>query len=111
MASEVRSEERMQPQADVAGETLIRVEGTLDGLAARRVEVALTRANAGARFRIDLTQVREFHDFGVALLAKTISARRAPTAVLGLHEHHLRLLRYLGIECGGANLAAGVELN
>ncbi len=31
--------------------------------------------------------------------------------MLGLHEHHLRLLRYLGIECGGANLAAGVELN
>ncbi len=47
----------------------------------------------------------------VHLLAKTIAMRRAPTAVLGLHEHHLRLLRYLGIDCAGANLAAGVELN
>ena len=63
-----------------------------------------------AEVRIDLTRVREFHDFGVALLAQAISTRRAPTAVLGLREHHLRLLRYLGIDCEGANLAAGVEL-
>ena len=63
-----------------------------------------------ADVRIDLTRVREFHDFGVALLAQSIAGRHAPTAVLGLQEHHLRLLRYLGIDCGDANLAAGVEL-
>jgi hypothetical protein len=92
------------------GRTVIRLEGVFDVSAARRLAAALMDAGY-ADVRIDMTRVREFHDFGVALLAKTISTRRAPTAVLGLHEHHLRLLRYLGIECGGANLTAGVELN
>jgi hypothetical protein len=91
------------------GRTVIRLEGVFDVPAAERL--ASTLVDAGyADVRIDMTRVREFHDFGVALLAKTIADRRAPTAVLGLQEHHLRLLRYLGIECGGANLAAGVEL-
>jgi hypothetical protein len=92
------------------GRTVIRLEGVFDVSAAR--QLAETLDDAGyADVRIDMTRVREFHDFGVALLARSIATRRAPTAVLGLHEHHLRLLRYLGIECGGANLAAGVELN
>lgn len=90
--------------------TVIRLEGIFDVPAARKVAAALDDAAYG-EVRIDMTRVREFHDFGVALLAQTIAGRRAPTAVLGLHEHHLRLLRHLGIECGGAaNLSAGVEL-
>jgi hypothetical protein len=89
--------------------TIIRLEGVFDVPAARQVAEKLDEAGY-ADVRIDLTRVREFHDFGVALLAQTIATRRAPTAVLGLHEHHLRLLRYLGIECGGANLTAGVDL-
>ena len=89
--------------------TVIRMEGIFDVAAARRLAHKLD----DLRFtdvRIDLTRVREFHDFGVALLAQSIAGRHAPTAVLGLQEHHLRLLRYLGIDCGEANLSAGVEL-
>lgn len=89
--------------------TVIRLDGIFDVAAARRLADALDEAGY-SQVRIDLTRVREFHDFGVALLAQTISIRRAPTAVLGLHEHHLRLLRHLGIDCAGANLSAGVEL-
>ncbi len=89
--------------------TVIRLDGVFDVPAARRLAEELEEARYGD-VRIDMTRVREFHDFGVALLAQTIAGRRAPTAVLGLQEHHLRLLRYLGIECGGANLTAGVEL-
>ncbi len=91
------------------GRTVIRLDGVFDVPAAQRLAATLDDAGHG-EIRIDMTRVREFHDFGVALLAKTIATRRAPTAVLGLHEHHLRLLRHLGIECGGANLSAGVEL-
>lgn len=91
------------------GRTVIRLDGVFDVAAAQRLATTLDDAGY-ADVRIDMTRVREFHDFGVALLAQTIAGRRAPTAVMGLHEHHLRLLRYLGIECGGANLAAGVEL-
>jgi hypothetical protein len=90
--------------------TVIQLDGVFDVPAARRLASVLDDAGY-AEVRIDMTRVREFHDFGVALLAQTISGRRAPTAVLGLHEHHLRLLRHLGIELGAtANLAAGVEL-
>jgi hypothetical protein len=96
--------------ADVAmSPTVIEVEGVFDVPAARRLADALVE-NSYAAVRVDLTRIREFHDFGVALLAQTIAGRRAPTAVVGLHEHHLRLLRYLGIDTGDANFAAGVEL-
>jgi anti-anti-sigma regulatory factor len=89
--------------------TVIRLEGVFDAAAARQLATRLDESGF-ADVRIDMTRVREFHDFGVALLAQSLAGRRAPTAVLGLHEHHLRLLRYLGIDCAGANLAAGVEL-
>jgi hypothetical protein len=92
-----------------AAKTVIRMDGVFDVPAARRLAQALVDAPC-ADVRIDLTRVREFHDFGVALLAQCIAGRRAPTAVLGLQEHHLRLLRHLGIDCGAANLHAGVEL-
>jgi hypothetical protein len=87
----------------------IRMEGIFDISAAQQLSRALDDMRL-ADVRIDLTRVREFHDFGVALLAQSIAGRRAPTSVLGLQEHHLRLLRYLGIDCGAANLSAGVEL-
>jgi hypothetical protein len=85
------------------------MDGVFDVPAARRLARELDD-HQFADVRIDLTRVREFHDFGVALLAQSIAGRRAPTAVMGLQEHHLRLLRYLGIDCAGANLSAGVEL-
>jgi hypothetical protein len=88
--------------------TVIRMDGIFDVPAAKRLARELD-ALGYAEVRIDLTRVREFHDFGVALLANSIAGRRAPTSVVGLHEHHLRLLRYLGIDCG-ASLTAGVEL-
>jgi ABC-type transporter Mla MlaB component len=94
---------------DGHGRTVIQLDGTFDVPAARRLAAELDEAGY-AEIRIDLTRVREFHDFGVALLAESISGRRAPTAVMGLQEHHLRLLRHLGIDCAGANLTAGVEL-
>jgi hypothetical protein len=89
--------------------TVIQMDGVFDVPAARRLAREL-EGTPFANVRIDLTRVREFHDFGVALLAQQIAGRRAPTAVMGLHEHHLRLLRYLNIDCAGANLTAGVEL-
>ncbi len=91
-------------------ETVIELDGVFDVPAARKLARALEDVSC-AEVRIDLTRVREFHDFGVALLAEAIAGRRAPTAVLGLHEHHLRLIRYLGIDGGGiANFCAGVAV-
>jgi hypothetical protein len=95
--------------SEAMGRTVIRMDGIFDVPAAQQLARDLQEIGY-EEVRIDLTRVREFHDFGVALLAQALAGRSAPTAVLGLHEHHLRLLRYLGIDCGAANLSAGVEL-
>lgn len=81
--------------------TEIQLDGVFDIAAARRVAAALDEARY-AEVRVDLTRVREFHDFAVALLAETVAARRAPTTVAGLPERQLRMLRHLGVDGSGA---------
>jgi len=77
---------------------VIRVEGTFDLSAARRVAEALVSARAGEPVDVDLTRVGEFQDLGVAVLAQALASARARVAVRGLRQHHVRLLRYLGID-------------
>jgi len=75
--------------------TTIRVDGVLDVAAAQRLTSAL--AGAGDReVLVDLEHVREFHDLAVVHLARSLAGRRS-VSVTGLRQHHLRLLRYLGI--------------
>ncbi len=88
--------------------TVIRIEGVFDAAAAQRLASALESAD-GADVRIDLTHVREFHDFGIAMLARALSGRHG-VAVSGLRQHQLRLLRYFGIDAGSADLSQPVEL-
>ncbi len=80
--------------------TEIRVAGVFDIAEARRVAAAVDEARF-AEVRIDLTRVRECHDFALAVLCEILAGRRAPTAIVGLGEHHRRLLRQLGIAFGG----------
>lgn len=75
---------------------VIRMDGVFDVSAAQRLARALAEAGDG-EVRIDLTRVREFHDFGIALLARALSGR-VHTSVSGLRRHHVRLLLYLGID-------------
>jgi hypothetical protein len=110
MGGAVRGEVVKNPTvAATRGPTVIHVDGVFDVPAARLVARTLADLSA-MEVRIDMTRVREFHDYGVALLANAIASRRPPTTVLGLHEHHLRLLRYLAIDTGAANLSAGIEI-
>ena len=88
----------MVPNEPVNGESVIRLEGTFDGLAARRVEALLAGAEGGLRFQIDLTHVREFHDFAIAVLAQALTRCRASVALRGLRQHQVRLLRYFGVD-------------
>lgn len=78
---------------------VIQADGTFDVPAAERVAREL-QAAAGLEVRIDLTQVRDFHDFGVAVLARALATQRK-VDVRGLRTHQIRLLRYLGIEAYG----------
>ncbi len=76
---------------------IIRWDGVFDLAAAQEVAQRLAGAPAGAAIHVDLTHVREFHDFGVVVLARALAASPARVAVQGLRHHHWRLLRYLGI--------------
>jgi anti-anti-sigma regulatory factor len=76
----------------------IHVADVLDGLTARRVEAALALARPGDRLLVDLTQVREFHDFGIAVLGQALARCEARVTLRGLRRHQIRVLRYFGVE-------------
>jgi anti-anti-sigma regulatory factor len=79
-------------------DVIIGLEGIFDGPVARRLEAALVRAEPGVRFRIDLTQVLEFQDFAIGVLAQGLSRCRAGVSVRGLRHHQIRMLRYFGVD-------------
>jgi anti-anti-sigma regulatory factor len=87
---------------------VIRVQGTFDAAAAQRLSSALEGAAPG-EVRVDLSDVREFHDFGIAALAHALADHRH-VAVTGLTHHQLRLLRYFGIDAGPVDVGVAVEL-
>jgi len=93
----------------VTDHSLIRLSGAFDGLAARSLEVLLVRAESGERFRVDFTQVREFHDFGIAVLAQALTRSKAHVTLLGLRQHQIRVLRYVGVDTASLERAAGAE--
>ena len=92
------------------GATVIRMDGVFDVPAAQQLARALAQTDADEQVRIDLTQVREFHDYGVTVLAQALAARGTRIAVRGLRQHHLRLLKYFGIDTGGPALGTEVEV-
>jgi len=89
----------MQTEVRATGTVIIQADGTFDVPAAERVAREL-RDTDGLEVRVDLTQVRDFHDFGVAVLARALASRRQ-VSVRGLRTHQIRLLKYLGIDAVG----------
>jgi anti-anti-sigma regulatory factor len=81
-----------------ADESVIRVEGILDGFVARRLEAKLLRYEPGARIHVDLTRIREFHDFGIAVLGQALARCRGRVRLCGLRRNHLAVLAYFGVE-------------
>jgi len=78
----------------------VTLQGAFDRPAALRLEEAVRDLHAGARVDVDLRQVSGFQDCNVALLARALETgrRELTVRVRGLQIHHLRLLRYLGVE-------------
>jgi len=87
----------------------IRLSGAFDGLAARRLERMLVQHEPGTRLSVDLSQICEFHDFGIAVLAQALSSCKAQVKVLGLRLHQVRMLRYFGIDVAPLERAVMVE--
>jgi len=90
----------------LSADSVVRLDGAFDGVAARRLEALLARTQAGARLHIDATQVREFHDFGLAVLATALAQCRALVTLSGLRTHQIRVLRYFGVDTGPLEKAA-----
>jgi anti-anti-sigma regulatory factor len=99
----------------MAGETagqpfVIECGGTFDIQAAQEV----ARRLAGAphfEVYLDLSRVREFQDFGLAVLAQSLTGRSPRVRILGLRTHQVRLLRYLGVDVAGPerDVAGGTD--
>jgi anti-anti-sigma regulatory factor len=79
-------------------DSIITLQGVFDGVAARHVEERLLRTAPGDRILVDLTQVREFHDFGVAVLGRALTRCRGEVKLRGLRQHQVRVLRYFGVD-------------
>ncbi len=85
------------------------MDGVFDVPAAQELARKLEEADGEAELSIDLTHVREFHDFGVSVLAQALARGHSRISIHGLRQHHVRLLRYLGI---GPDLGPAVpEMN
>jgi anti-anti-sigma regulatory factor len=84
----------------IVGEILVQLDGVFDLRAAERIAEVLSCVGPGGALRIDLSQIREFHDAGVAVLARTLKAsgRQVHVVLSGLRQHQARILGYLGVD-------------
>jgi hypothetical protein len=82
-----------------AGEMVIRVRGSFDRLAARRLSTCVSDLPAAAPLVIDFSLVNEIEDLTVTAVAREL-ARRGAVQLRGLGRHQLRLLRYCGLDLG-----------
>jgi len=87
------------------------VSGTLTGAAATDLEKRLEAESDGAsRVVIDFSQVRDFSDFGLAIVARALGRRgpnEPPVELRGLRQHQLRMFRYLGFDASSPRRIAG----
>lgn len=89
------TDERLQP----GGEILIRVDGTFDAPAAWDVRGRLGAIPATTSVVIDFSQVREFNDLGVAVMASGLAPGQGPRVMVrGLRQHQHRMFRYFGVD-------------
>jgi len=85
----------MQTANEMAAETLVRIEGRFDALAAAKLQIALTRARYVA---VDFGSATTFSDASIAFLADIIRYDpRRRLRVLGLRADQEGRLKLLGI--------------
>jgi hypothetical protein len=107
------TDERLQP----GGEVLIRVDGTFDAPAAWDVCGRLGAIPETSNVVIDFSQVREFLDLGVAVMASgLVSGHGRHVVVRGLRQHQHRMFRYFGVDLDalrdpGARAASAADQN
>jgi anti-anti-sigma regulatory factor len=79
------------------GETVVVLHGSFDAAEGRRLHDVLTELAPSVHVRVDFHEVRLFDDGAVARLSRELSSSYGSNVELvGLSEHHHRLLRYMG---------------
>jgi hypothetical protein len=76
--------------------TVLVVHGSFDRQGLTAIDRAIAGLGPGARVRIDLHEARACDDAAVAMLARELQGKR-DVEVVGLSDHHHRLLRYMGV--------------
>ena len=91
-----------------SGRTDIVLHGSFGAAEARRLHELLSDLAPAAQVRVDFHGVRLFDDYAVALLARDLATEYASNiSLVGLSEHHHRLLRYMSASSGDSVLHAG----
>ncbi len=80
---------------EVAGNVVLRLHGVLDGAAARELHQAMVSVDPRTDLIVDFSQVRDFCDYSVGVLTRTLSTR--PARLRGLRQHQARMFEYFGI--------------
>lgn len=81
------------------GEAIVRFTGVLDAASARGVEPFLSVGPSG-KVVLDLSQATDLDYYGLWALVSEILRSGAAVVVRGLHENHVRMLRYFGLDPG-----------
>lgn len=78
------------------GEELVAFEGTLD-LERARIMLELALDSGKEDIVLDLSRARDIHDAAIAFLVAAVERRGRSIEVLGLREHHRKLLALLRV--------------
>jgi hypothetical protein len=77
--------------------TVLELNGSFGPLEEERLNSVLRALDPETPVTIDFRAVRLFHDIAVARLARDICELHRRVSLIGLSEHHHRLLRYIGL--------------
>jgi anti-anti-sigma regulatory factor len=83
---------------DAGGSVVLRLSGTFDVNAAHALKNALSGLDRASQVVVDFSQVREFYDLSLSVMARTLSQR--PVQLRGLRTHQARMFEYFGIPAG-----------
>lgn len=77
--------------------TVLELDGSFGPVEEETLSDVLRELEPDRPVTIDFREVRLFHDIAVARLARDIGELHRSVALVGLSEHHHRLLRYIGL--------------
>jgi hypothetical protein len=83
---------------DEGQNTVLELNGSFGPAEEERLQTLLRSLDPKKPVTIDFREVRLFHDLAVARLARDIGDLERRVSLIGLSEHHHRLLRYIGLQ-------------